>query len=44
MTGQTTNLSKGPGAVHLLKAGMVGAGGVEPPSSSVSAKHREPLC
>src|SRR5215204_34668 len=23
---------------------MVGAGEVEPPSSSVSAKHREPLC
>jgi hypothetical protein len=22
----------------------VGAGGVEPPSSSVSANHREPLC
>jgi hypothetical protein len=28
----------------LLKAGVVGAGGVEPPSSSVSAKSREPLC
>ena len=28
----------------LLKGGVVGAGGVEPPSSSVSAKPREPLC
>jgi hypothetical protein len=28
----------------LLTAGVVGAGGVEPPASSVSAKRREPLC
>jgi hypothetical protein len=28
----------------LLIASVVGAGGVEPPSSSVSANHREPLC
>jgi hypothetical protein len=31
-------------AEALLTQGVVGAGGVEPPSSSVSAKHREPLC
>jgi hypothetical protein len=31
-------------AKALLNAGVVGAGGVEPPSSSVSAKSREPLC
>jgi hypothetical protein len=30
-------------AKALLNAGAVGAGGVEPPSSSVSAKFREPL-
>jgi hypothetical protein len=28
----------------LLRRGVVGAGGVEPPSSSVSANHWEPLC
>jgi hypothetical protein len=28
----------------LVKPGMVGAGGVEPPSSSVSAICKEPLC
>jgi len=31
-------------AFALVRQGVVGAGGVEPPSSSVSAKHREPLC
>ena len=28
----------------LVSDGVVGAGGFEPPSSSVSAKQREPLC
>jgi hypothetical protein len=28
----------------LVEGVKVGAGGVEPPSSSVSAKPREPLC
>jgi hypothetical protein len=28
----------------LVKATVVGAGGVEPPAPSVSANHREPLC
>jgi hypothetical protein len=31
-------------AEALLTQGVVGAGGVEPPTPSVSAKSREPLC
>src|SRR5215218_65397 len=39
ITRRTTKPTK-----SLLNAGMVGAGGVEPPSSSVSANNGEPLC
>jgi hypothetical protein len=34
----------GSGAFQLLRGLMVGATGIEPVTSSVSATHREPLC